>query len=105
MISLAAAATTDGVKRFSIPNWSVGPNLPHALPGGPVGSSGSDEKAGCGRTISGSKTSSNDMGLSFDILKCILKSLINLEFVDGLVNYNDVNWKLFYRGDRLPYGR
>ena len=48
MISFAAAATTGGVKRFSIPNWSVGPNLPQALPGGPLGSSGSDEKGGCG---------------------------------------------------------
>ena len=48
MISLAAAATTGGVKRFSIPNWSVPPNLPQALPGGPFGSSGSDEKGGCG---------------------------------------------------------
>lgn len=46
MISFAAAATTGGVKRFSIPNWSVGPNLPQALPGGPLGSSGSDEKGG-----------------------------------------------------------
>ena len=48
MISFAAAATTGGVKRFSIPNWSVGPNLPQALPDGPLGSSGSDEKGRCG---------------------------------------------------------
>ena len=46
LISLAAAAaTTEGVRKFSVPSWSVEPNRPHALPGGPLGSSGSDENA------------------------------------------------------------
>ena len=61
IISLAAAATTAGVKRFSIPNWSASPNLPHAFPGGPLTSSGSDEKGGCGGSISVSETLSDDM--------------------------------------------
>ena len=65
MISFAAAATTGGVKRFSIPNWSVGPNLPQALPGGPLGSSGSDEKGGCGGTGSEFRVLSEDMVLGF----------------------------------------
>ena len=65
MISFAAAATTGGVKRFSIPNWSVGPNLPQALPGGPLGSSGSDEKGGCGAVRPGLRTLSEDMVLGF----------------------------------------
>ena len=65
MISFAAAATTGGVKRFSIPNWSVGPNLPQALPGGPLGSSGSDEKSGYGGTGSELGALSEDMVLGF----------------------------------------
>ena len=63
MISFAAAATTGGVKRFSIPNWSVGPNLPQALPGGPLGSSGSDEKGECGVVRSECGALSEDMVL------------------------------------------
>ena len=65
MISFAAAATTGGVKRFSIPNWSVGPNLPQALPGGPLGSSGSDEKGGYGVVGSELGALSEDMVLGF----------------------------------------
>ena len=60
-ISLAAAATTAGVKRFSIPNWSASPNLPHAFPGGPLTSSGSDEKGGCGGSKFVSETLFDDM--------------------------------------------
>lgn len=47
MFSLAAVATTSGVKRFNMPSWSLGPNLPQAFPGGPSGSSGKDENDGC----------------------------------------------------------
>lgn len=64
-IPLAAAATTGGVKRFSIPNWSAVPNLPHALPGGPFGSSGSDENGRCGGTRSVWDGLSDDMGCNF----------------------------------------
>ena len=41
---LAAAATVAGVRRLSVPSWSSGPKRPHAFPGGPLGSRGSDEK-------------------------------------------------------------
>ena len=64
-ISFAAAATTGGVKRFSIPNWSVGPNLPQALPGGPLGSNGSDEKGGYRVVRSALGVFSEDMVLGF----------------------------------------
>ena len=49
-----------------MPNRSVGPNLPHALPGGPLGSSGSGEKGGCEVSRSGSEALSDEIGIQGD---------------------------------------
>lgn len=46
VISLAAARTTSGVRRLSMPHWSSGPKRPQALPRGPSLRSGRASKGG-----------------------------------------------------------
>lgn len=80
-ISLAAVATTGGVQGFSVLNWSVGPYLPHALPGGPLGSSGNGEMDGCEVSRSRSGALSDEMGIQGD--SALADRVVDLQTLDN----------------------
>lgn len=82
LISLAAAATTGGVRRFNVPSWSVLPNLPHALPGGPAGSSGSEVNGGRARDGSETGRSSVDIEATENrfVICCLVKDKLRFIF-------------------------
>lgn len=62
-------------------NWSVDPYLPHALPGGPLGSSGNGEMDGCEVSRSRSGALSEEMASQGE--SALADKVVDLQTLDN----------------------